>query len=110
MGLEREIRNKWCGGGQGLARCPPWPGQVPSEEWGIWENGPVETLGVGGQGLWALTLTPACSVLPGQRWHPGVSGVVCWSGSSHTVGTNGAQDPTARKTTSPLGPPTVSAH
>lgn len=78
--------------------------------WGIWENGPVETLGVGGQGLWAFILTPACSVLPGQRWHPGVSGVACWSGSSRTVGTNGAQDRTARRTTSPLGPPTVSAH
>jgi hypothetical protein len=39
-GLEREIRNKWwCGGGQGLAKCLPWPGQCPLG-WGILENGP----------------------------------------------------------------------
>ena len=66
---------------------------------------------MGGQALLgtrSLTLTPAC--LPGQRWHPGVSGAVCWSGSSRTAGTNGAQARTARRRTSPLGPPTVSAH
>lgn len=29
-GLQREIRNKWwCGGGEGLAKCPLWPGQCP---------------------------------------------------------------------------------
>lgn len=74
-GLEKEIRNKWwCGGGQGLAKCPPWSGQCPLG-WGTLENGLGGPLPVEGQDILALTL-PAC-LLPGQRWHPGVNGGVC---------------------------------
>lgn len=69
------------------------------------ENGLGGPLHVEGQDI--LALTPV-SVLPGQRWRPGANGGVCWSGSSRTVGTNGARAQTARRTISPLGPPTVS--
>lgn len=93
------------------AHCGLWPGQCPLGSGASGGMGLGRPPGVGGPalaGTRSLTLTPAC--LPGQRWHPGVSGAACWSGSSRTAGTNGAQARTARRTTSPSGPPTVSAH
>lgn len=97
----------------------PRAGKVPTVAWAVppghWALGHLGEWAWGGPRCgrtgppgYSLTLTPAC--LLGQRWHPGVSGAVCWSGSSRTAGTNGAQARTARRTTSPLGPPTVSAH
>ena len=109
--VERNQKQMVLWWGSRAGKVPTVALAVPTGHWGIWGNGLGEAPGVGGRALLgtrSLTLTPAC--LPGQRWHPGVSGAVCWSGSSRTAGTNGAQAQTARRTTSPLGPPTVSAH
>lgn len=91
----------------------PRTGKVPTVVWAV-------PFRVGHAGEWSGRASacgrtrPHCHTfllfLPGQRWHPGVNGGVCWSGSSRTVGTNGAPDQTARRMTSPLGLPTVSVH
>lgn len=59
-GLEREIRNKWCGGGQGLAKCPPWPGQCPLRvgHLGEWVHGDPGCGRTGPLGTWSDPCPP----------------------------------------------------